>query len=104
MAGDRGIDNPVPSQFTQQFETISKDLWKHDDFKEHILNTIKGHVPIQQEIQNIVWTTIRAKIVWFIIGGIVFLGGIFVKSYMEEFASYAAHQQFEAKQVTQQTK
>lgn len=77
---------------------------KHVDekIKTMIKNVIVNDKDTEKEIKKIVWQSIREKIIWIIIGGLITLGGIFLKAYVENFAEYIAKSQIPSASSTTQ--
>lgn len=91
------LDAKVSSDFAQEknFRDIAKEGWSHDDFRAHLCKTIESSTDIQKKIKEIVWSTVKEKVLWLILGGIIFILLAFAKSYVEEFAKYTAEKAVE---------
>lgn len=85
-----GNKEKITSELVDRFLEISKDQWGRTEFTQHILNTIKESNGIQDAIKDLVWKALKDRFMWVMIGLVIFIGGTFVKSYVEHLAEITA--------------
>jgi hypothetical protein len=67
---------------------------EHTAFANKLCDTITESDSLKAVIKGLVWQTVKDKIVWLIIGAVVFLVIIFAKEYIGQLAGYAARASF----------
>jgi hypothetical protein len=72
MAQNKPQNDFKPDEYATKFENVEKfiDDFSGKNFDKKVCEAIKDAIGIQETIKEIVWKTIKDKIVWIILGAI----------------------------------